>query len=99
MSVFFLLLANKKGVRICHWTEPNAPPWLFPKTNVEENWAPPNYVEHMSDEIETITNDVDMSGNIAPKVSPRIMSNLALTSFEEKSSNAMNRYVFAESPD
>jgi hypothetical protein len=67
------------------------PPWLFPKTNVEENWTPPNDAENISDEIETITDGIDIFGNIVPKVSSKTMSNSALTSFEEKSSNAMNR--------
>lgn len=81
------------------FTSSNATPWICTKANVEENWTPPDDVENPSDGIETITDDIDTSGNIVPKVSPGTMSNSALTSFEEKSSNAMNRYVYAESPD
>jgi hypothetical protein len=67
--------------------------------NVQQDWAPPNDVDTISDEIEAITNDFDLSGNLVPKVSPRTMSTSALTSFEEKSSNAMNRYLYTENPD
>jgi hypothetical protein len=77
----------------------NATPWICTKANVEENSTPPNDAENISDGIETITDDIDTSGNIVPKVSPRTISNSALTSFEEKSSSAMNRYVYTESPD
>lgn len=82
-EIFFFLLANKKGVSLL--------------SDVQQDWAPPIDVKTISDEIEAITDDFDLSGNIV--VSPRTMSTSALTSFEEKSSNAMNRYLYTESPD
>jgi hypothetical protein len=74
------------------------PSWS-PKANVEENWTPPNIAENISDAVETITDDNDMSDNIVPNVSPRTSSNSVWTGFEKESANAITRYVCAESPD
>jgi len=97
-EIFFFLLANKKGVRpVYETTQSSALLSICTNPNVQQDWAPPNDVDTNSDEIEAITDDFDLSGNIV--VSPRTMSTSALTSFEEKSSNAMNRYLYTESPD
>jgi hypothetical protein len=77
-------------------TQSNAPPWICTDANVQQYWAPPNDVKTISDEIEAITDDFDLSGNIVPKVSPRTMSNSALTSFEAKTPNARTRYVYTK---
>jgi hypothetical protein len=80
-------------------TQSNALSWICTNSNVQQDWAPPNDIKTNSDEIEAITDDFELSGPIVPNVSLRSMSNSALTSFEEKPSNAMNRYLYTESPD
>ena len=82
-EIFFFLLANKKGVSLL--------------SDVQQDWAPPIDVKTISDEIEAITDDFDLSGNIIPKVSPRTMSTSARTGFEKKSAYEMTRYVYGES--
>jgi hypothetical protein len=96
-----LPFANKKGASSetsnHRSTELKALPSWSPKANVEENWTPPNIVENISDAVETITDDNDMSDNIVPKIFPRTSSNSAWTGFEEEWANPMTRYVYAES--
>jgi hypothetical protein len=98
-EIFFFSLANSKGVSVSFTSDDHVPPWICTNAGVQQYWAPPNNVKTISDEIEAVTDDFDLSGNIVPNVSPRTMSTSALTSFEEKSSNAMNRYLYTESPD
>ena len=66
-------------------------------SDVQQDWAPPNDVKTISDEIEAITDDFDLSGNTSQGI-PRTMSTSARTGFEKKSAYEMTR-MYTENPD